>query len=53
MDEIFVAGGSTQLPLVQEQICQYFGKPVVCQFNPMHAIGIGASIASQDDLATS
>jgi molecular chaperone DnaK len=44
LDALFVAGGTTRLPYVQKNIEQYFGKPVSYAFNPMHVVGIGASL---------
>ncbi len=45
IDAVFVVGGPTQLPMFQEGIREYFGKPVRYQYDPMYVVAIGASAA--------
>jgi molecular chaperone DnaK (HSP70) len=45
LDAVFLAGGSTQLPMVRDGVAQYFGKAPRCEFDPMEVVGIGASLA--------
>ena len=43
VDAVFVAGGATLLPVIQEGIEGYFGHPVEYAFHPMHIVALGAS----------
>jgi len=45
VDGVFVVGGPTQLPMFQEGIQEYFGKPVRYVYDPMYVVAIGASAA--------
>ena len=42
---VFLAGGSTSLPMVRRDIAQYFGQPPHVAFDPMEVVAIGASLA--------
>jgi len=44
VDAVFVAGGATLLPVIQEGIEGYFGHPVEYAFHPMHIVALGASL---------
>ncbi len=43
---VFLAGGSTLLPGLRSMIQGYFGKPPRHDLDPMHVVGIGASLAA-------
>ena len=43
IDAIFLAGGSTQLPMIRAGVEAYFGKTPRCDFDPMEVVSIGAS----------
>ncbi len=43
---VFMAGGSTRLPLLAEMVSQYFGRRVRTDLNPEHVVALGASIAA-------
>jgi molecular chaperone DnaK len=45
LDAVFLAGGSTELPMVKDGIRQYFGKDPVAEIDPMEVVAIGASRA--------
>ncbi len=48
VNEVFLVGGSSQLPLVFEKVTEYFGKePFKGRLNPALAISEGASIYSK------
>jgi molecular chaperone DnaK len=40
---VFLAGGSTLLPMVRSGVEAYFGRPARCDFDPMEVVSIGAS----------
>ncbi|MGD8863712.1 MAG: Hsp70 family protein [Myxococcales bacterium] len=44
IDAVYLAGGATQMPLVREGVAGYFGALPRCDFDPMHVVGIGASL---------
>ncbi len=46
LDALFVAGGAIQQPTLRQAVEEYFGKPVVMPYNPMHVVAVGASIAA-------
>jgi molecular chaperone DnaK len=46
VDAVFVVGGPTQLPIIQQGIEEYFQTKVRYMFDPMYVVSIGASIAS-------
>jgi molecular chaperone DnaK len=48
IDEVFLAGGSTQMELVRTSLEQYFGRDPRCDYDPMEVIGIGASLVAAD-----
>jgi len=43
VDAVFLAGGATQLPMVQSAVTQYFSRTPRCVYDPMEVVGIGAS----------
>lgn len=47
LDALFVAGGATQMPLVRQEVENYFGRPIVYEFHPMHTVAIGSSVAGR------
>ena len=44
IDEILLVGGSTRIPLIQEEIKKYFGKEGNKSVNPDEAVALGAAI---------
>ena len=44
---IFLAGGTTMLPLVHKMAAAYFGLPPAYEVSPLDAIAVGASVAAQ------
>jgi molecular chaperone HscA len=44
IDEIIMVGGSTRVPLVNEMVSDYFGKPVNNSVNPDEVVALGAAI---------
>jgi len=44
MDAVFLAGGATQLPMVQQAVTQYFSRTPRAAYDPMEVVGIGASV---------
>jgi molecular chaperone DnaK len=46
IDAVFLAGGSTRLPGLRRYISQYFGKRPRHDLDPMHVVGLGASLAA-------
>jgi len=44
VDAVFLAGGATQSPMVQEAVAQYFSRTPRCAFDPMEVVAIGASV---------
>jgi molecular chaperone DnaK len=42
---VFLAGGSTGLPMVRRDVARYFGQPPHVAFDPMEVVAIGASLA--------
>ena len=44
IDEIIMVGGSTRVPLVNEMVGEYFGKPVNNTVNPDEVVALGAAI---------
>jgi molecular chaperone DnaK len=43
---VFLAGGSTRLPMLHAHVSEYFGKRVRADLNPEHVVALGASIAA-------
>ncbi len=43
---VFLAGGATLLPGVAEHVGQYFGRRPRSDLNPLHVVGVGASLAA-------
>jgi molecular chaperone DnaK len=46
LQAVFMAGGATLMPDVRGSVAEYFGHRVRCELNPMHVVGIGASLAA-------
>lgn len=44
IDHIVMVGGSTRVPLVKEQVSQFFGKAVNDSLNPDEVVALGAAI---------
>lgn len=44
IDYVFLTGGMTKFPTVQEKIGEYFGKPVLKPADPMTAVARGAAV---------
>ncbi len=44
IDEIIMVGGSTRVPLVNDMVSDYFGKPVNNSVNPDEVVALGAAI---------
>jgi molecular chaperone DnaK len=42
---VLLAGGGSQLPLVQEGVEAYFGRAGLCSINPTEVVAVGASIS--------
>jgi molecular chaperone DnaK len=43
---VFLAGGSTRIPLLHNMVSQYFGKRMRQDLNPEHVVALGASMAA-------
>jgi molecular chaperone DnaK len=43
---VFLAGGSTKLPMLANMVSAYFGRRVRSDLNPEHVVAIGASMAA-------
>lgn len=48
VDAVFLAGGSTMLPVVQEGVRNYFGRPGLLEFDPTEVVARGVSLAPAD-----
>ena len=46
IEAVFLAGGSTRLPGLRSFVAQYFGKKPRFDLDPMHVVGLGASLAA-------
>lgn len=46
VDAVFLAGGSTSLPGLREDVQAYFGRRPRFDLEPMHVVAIGASLAA-------
>ena len=52
IDEVLLVGGQTRMPLLQERLTRYFGKPPSKTVHPDEAVAIGAALYAhslQDD----
>lgn len=45
IDSVFLAGGTTLLPMVQEGVRAYFGQPGLLEFDPTEVVARGACLA--------
>ena len=43
---VFLAGGSTRLPMLHELVSGYFGRKLRTDINPEHVVALGASVAA-------
>jgi len=43
---VFMAGGSTRLPMVEPMVSQYFGRRPRSDLNPEHVVALGASLVA-------
>ena len=41
---VVMVGGSTRMPLIQQQVGQFFGKPPLTNLNPDEVVALGASL---------
>jgi molecular chaperone DnaK len=48
IDSVFLAGGTTMLPMIQEGVRAYFGRPGLLEFDPTEVVARGASLARRD-----
>jgi molecular chaperone DnaK (HSP70) len=46
VDAVFLAGGSTLLPGLRDDVREYFGKRARFDLDPLHVVAIGASVAA-------
>jgi molecular chaperone DnaK len=44
IDAVYLAGGSTLMPLVRDGVAHYFGSLPRCELDPMEVVAIGASL---------
>jgi molecular chaperone DnaK (HSP70) len=44
LDTIYLAGGSTRLPLVRQFLTQYFGRSGSVDLDPLAVVAMGASM---------
>ncbi len=49
VEEVFLAGGTTRLPMVRGAVARYFGRPPRADHDPMAVVALGASLAGGDD----
>ena len=45
LDAVFLAGGTTQLPMVRQAVTQYFSRTPRSPHDPMEVVGLGACMA--------
>jgi molecular chaperone DnaK len=48
IDSVFLAGGTTLLPMIQEGVRAYFGRPGLLEFDPTEVVARGACLARRD-----
>ena len=48
IDSVFLAGGTTLLPMIQEGVRAYFGRPGLLEFPPTEVVARGACLARRD-----
>jgi molecular chaperone DnaK len=44
IDAVYLAGGTTLMPIVREGVASYFGKLPRCELDPMQVVAVGASL---------
>jgi len=44
IDEVILVGGSTRMPLIQQQVRALFGKTPHCEINPDEVVALGAAV---------
>jgi molecular chaperone DnaK len=44
IDAVYLAGGTTLMPLVRDGVANYFGSLPRCEFDPMEVVAVGASL---------
>ncbi len=49
IDSVFLAGGTTLLPFIQEGVRAYFGRPGMLEFDPTEVVARGACLAPPED----
>ena len=45
VDAVFMAGGTTLLPMIRENVEAYFGRPGLIAFDPKEVVAVGAGLA--------
>jgi molecular chaperone DnaK len=46
IDAVYLAGGTTLMPIVRDGVAGYFGSLPRCEFDPMEVVAVGASLMS-------
>ena len=49
IDSVFLAGGTTLLPFIQEGVRAYFGRPGMLEFDPTEVVARGACLTPPED----
>jgi molecular chaperone DnaK len=50
VDAVLLAGGTTLLPMIQQNVEAYFGRPGMMEFDPTEVVALGASFAGVSGL---
>ena len=45
IDAVYLAGGTTLLPIVQRSVAAYFGRSGLIDFDPTEVVALGAGLA--------
>jgi molecular chaperone DnaK len=48
VEQVFLAGGTTQLPMVRTAVAQYFGREPMAEHSPLEVVSLGASLFGDD-----